>query len=84
MPVISRFYGMVVKMYLLGKEHNPPHVHFLYGEKNGVIDIQALQLMEGDLPQKALSMALEWVNQHQGELLDMWNTQQFRILPPLE
>lgn len=39
MPVIARFYGMVAKMYLLGSEHNPPYVHFLYGEYNGVIDL---------------------------------------------
>lgn len=84
MPVIARFYGMVVKMYLLGKEHNPPHIHFLYGEHNGVIDLQNLTMIEGDLPGKALSMALEWTAQHQDELMEMWQTQQFKKLPPLE
>lgn len=84
MHVITRFYGMVIKMYLLGKEHNPPHVHFLYGEHNGVIDLQNISLIEGDLPSKALSMALEWTKIHQADLLDMWNTQEFRKLPPLE
>ncbi len=84
MPVISRFYGMVAKMYLLGKEHNPPHVHFLYGEYNGVIDLLTLSVLEGDLPGKALSMALEWTTAHQQELLEMWDTQQFKKLPPLE
>ena len=84
MPEISRFYGMIVKMYLLGKEHNPPHIHFLYGEHNGVIDLQDLSLLEGDLPSKALSMAIEWTTIYQAELLDMWYTQNFRKLPPLE
>ena len=84
MPVISRFYGMVVKMYFLGSEHNPPHVHFLYGEYMGVINIQTQSLMEGDLPSKALAMAQEWTHIHQNELLDIWNTQNFRTLPPLE
>ena len=84
MPVITRFYGMVVKMYLLGKEHNPPHIHFLYGEHNGVIDLQSLTMIEGDLPAKALSMALEWTQSHQAELLNMWHTQQFKKLPPLK
>ena len=55
MPVISRFYGMTIKMYLLGKEHNPPHIHALYGDYNGVIDIQTLDMIEGDLPRKALN-----------------------------
>lgn len=84
MPVIARFYGMVVKMYLLGKEHNPPHIHVIYGEHNAVVDIQSLELIEGDLHGKALSMALEWAAAHQSELLDMWQTQQFQLLPPLE
>ena len=48
MPVIARFYGMTIKMYLLGKEHNPPHIHALYGDYNGIIDIQTLDMMEGD------------------------------------
>ena len=84
MPVIARFYGMIVKMYLLGKEHNPPHVHILYDEYNGVFDLQTLRMTEGDLPAKAKTMAREWVEKHQSDLLDMWETQQFRRLPPLE
>ena len=84
MPVIARFYGMVAKMYLLGSEHNPPHVHFLYGEYNGVIDLNEVKIIEGDLPSKAASMAIEWTQKYQKELLDMWHTQQFKKLPPLE
>ena len=32
MPVIARFYGMVIKMYFRQSEHNPPHIHAIYGE----------------------------------------------------
>ena len=84
MPVIARFYGMVIKMYLLGKEHNPPHFHVIYGEYNCVIDIQSLDVIEGDLPKKGLNLVLEWAHQYQSELLDIWNTQNFKKLPPLE
>ena len=84
MPVIARFYGMVVKMYLLGSEHNPPHIHVLYGEYNGMIDLQTLTFLESDLPAKAASMALEWASVHQAELIEMWRTQEFRKLPPLQ
>ena len=84
MPIISRFFGMIVKMYFLGSEHNPPHVHFIYGEYNGVINLNSLELIEGDLHGKALSLALEWTRAHQNELLTMWETQEFRTLPPLE
>lgn len=71
-------------MYFLAKEHNPPHFHVIYNECLGVIDIQTLEMMEGDLPNKALNMAREWGKLHQEELLDIWNTQNFRTLPPLE
>ncbi len=84
MPVIARFYGMVVKMYFLGSEHAPPHVHFIYGEYMGVIDIRTQAMLEGDLPGKALSMAQEWTKLHASELMDIWNTQNFRALPPLQ
>lgn len=84
MPVITRFYGMVIKMYFLGSEHNPPHIHAVYGEYLGVIDIQTLEMLEGDLPRKGLSMVQEWAGRYQAELLEMWKTQNFRTLPPLE
>ena len=83
MPVIARFYGLTIKMYLLGKEHNPPHIHVLYGDYNAVIDLQTLEMTEGDLPAKGLAMVREWAAAHQGDLLDIWNTQNFRTLPPL-
>lgn len=84
MPVISRFYGMIIKMYFQQKEHNPPHFHVVYGEYMGAIEIETLRLMEGDLPQKALNMATEWAQQHKDELMKIWNTQEFIQLPPLE
>ena len=84
MPVISRFYGLVVKMYFRGGEHNPPHIHILYGEYMGVIDIRTAELIEGDLPAKALSMAQEWTKKFRAELLDFWTTQRIASLPPLE
>ena len=84
MPVITRFYGMTIKMYFLGSEHNPPHIHAIYGEYMGAIDIRTLEMLEGDLPAKALAMVREWTEQHRDELLEMWKSQEFRKLPPLE
>lgn len=84
MPVISRFYGMVVKMYFLASEHNPPHIHIVYGEYIGVIDIKTLEMIQGDLPDKAFKIAKEWTAQHQAELLKMWETQDIQPLPPID
>lgn len=84
MPVICRFYGLLIKMFFIGSEHQPPHIHVSYGEYNALLDIRNLTLLEGDLPVRAEKMALEWAGKYQEELLEMWKTQSFRQLPPLE
>ncbi|MBR6152152.1 MAG: DUF4160 domain-containing protein [Lachnospiraceae bacterium] len=84
MPVISRFYGVTIKMYFRQSEHNPPHIHAIYGEYIGAVDIQTGELMEGDLPRRALKMVQEWTQEHKDDLLQIWNTQNFMELPPLE
>jgi hypothetical protein len=42
------------------------------------------EMLEGDLPAKALTLAKEWVKKYKTELLNIWNTQKIRKLPPLE
>ena len=84
MPVISRFYGLVIKMYFQQAEHNPPHFHVVYGEHVGVINIKTLDMIEGDLPPKALALVKEWAEQHRDELMKIWNTQEFVEIPPLK
>ena len=84
MPVIARFYGVVIKMYFRQSEHNPPHIHAIYGDYIGAIDIRTGEMLEGDLPKRALKMVQEWTAQHENDLLNIWNTQQFAELPPLE
>jgi hypothetical protein len=81
MPEISRFYGLIIKMFF--KDHAPPHIHVVYGEYNAVYDISALEMTEGDLPHKGQLLVKEWLSVYQNDLLDIWNTQQFRKLPPL-
>lgn len=84
MPVISRFYGIIIRMYFLQSEHNPPHIHAIYNEDVALIDFTNGNVIEGYLPKKALSMVQEWVSLHKKELLEMWQTQEFKNLPPLE
>ncbi|MEA1961422.1 MAG: DUF4160 domain-containing protein [Bacillota bacterium] len=84
MPEIARFYGIIIKMFLAGNEHNPPHFHAIYGEYVGEFDIRTLDMIEGDLPKKAQALIQEWGKMHQDDLMEIWNTQQFRKLQPLE
>ena len=84
MPVVSRFYGLVIKMYFGTSEHNPPHFHVVYGDYSGVFEIESLKMVEGDLPSKAQSLVVEWARKYKEELLKIWNTQEFIKIPPLE
>ena len=82
MPEISRFYGIVIKMFFKPKEHEPSHIHALYGEHIGIFNLQTLEMSEGDLPPKAKEIVLEWLKKHQSSLLEMWKTQNIYRLPP--
>lgn len=84
MPVLSRFYGIIIRMYFQQAEHNPPHIHALYNEDMAAIDIQTGEVLEGYLPPKALAMVWEWSAIHKDDLLHMWETQEFKSLSPLE
>lgn len=84
MPVISRFYGIVIKMYFRQAEHNPPHFHVIYGEYIAEIDIMTGEMLVGDLPGRALKMVKEWLDNNREALLEIWKTQNFVTLPPLE
>lgn len=71
MPQISTFLGIVIKMFF--RDHNPPHFHAEYGEFEGLIDIDKLDLMAGTLPPRVLGLVIEWAALHQRELLTNWN-----------
>lgn len=84
MPEICRFYGIVIKMFFKPKEHEPSHIHALYGSYVGIFNLKTAEMIEGDLPNKAQDLVREWLLQHQEELNRMWLTQTIVKLPPLE
>ncbi len=42
-----------------------------------------MEMTEGDLPKKAQELVKEWMRSNQKELLEMWDSQNLRKLPPL-
>lgn len=83
MPEISKFYGITIKMYFLASEHNPPHIHAIYNKDIAVIDIQTLEVIEGKIPKRALKLVKEWILIHKNEIKEIWRTQQFKRIEPL-
>ena len=84
MPVISRFYGIIIRMYFQQSEHKLPHIHAIYGDDMSAISIMSGEVLYGKLPPKALMLVQEWISIHREELLQMWETQEFKPLDPLQ
>ena len=57
MPVLSKFYGISIKMYFKQSEHNPPHIHAIYGEYEASFDFNA-NILQGKFPIKQ-SMSIQ-------------------------
>jgi hypothetical protein len=74
MPEISRFFGIVIKMYW--DDHNPPHFHAFYADALALIDIHSLSVFSGSLSPRALGLVIEWATLHQQELLADWRRAQ--------
>ena len=53
MPEITHFYGIIIKMFFKLKEHEPAHIHAIYGEYVGIFDLETGSMTVGDLPAKA-------------------------------
>ena len=43
-----------------------------------------LNIIEGGIPKKCRQLVREWAEIHQDELIEMWKTQYFHVLQPLE
>jgi len=86
MPEISRFYGIVVKMFY--EDHEPPHFHVRYGDHEAVFSIRDLRRLAGWLPPRAQGLVVEWGLLNQDALMENWKRMRAREplekIPPLE
>jgi len=70
MPIISNFFGIIIRMFF--NEHAPPHFHVEYAEYKASVNIQTLEVIEGKLSRRAQELVLDWAELHQKELLEDW------------
>ena len=70
MPELSRFYGIIIKMYF--GDHLPAHFHAQYGSDEVLVNINTLAVISGKLPPRALGLVMEWASLHQTELQQEW------------
>jgi hypothetical protein len=84
MPEISRFFGIIVRMFVeAGGGHHRPHFHAYYQERVAVIAVDTVECIEGELPRRQQRLAEAWAELHQEELLTDWQLLQSGQ-PPLK
>ena len=76
MPELSRFYGIIIKMYFNDNEqHHTPHLHAFYGEFSASIDFDG-NVLVGTLPISKLKLVVAWIEIHREELEALWKLMQ--------
>ncbi len=71
MPEISRFWGIIIRMF--SDEHVPPHFHAYYQDFSASFSIHSGQLIEGDFPKTQTAFVTAWTLMHKNELLANWD-----------
>lgn len=72
MPEISRFYGIIIKMF--SDEHNPPHFHAEHAGRKATFSIETGQMIQGNMPQNKAALVTAWAIIHKKDLMKNWET----------
>ena len=89
MPELSRFFGVVIRMYMeVGGPHHLPHFHAYYQEDVAVFSFDPIEMMAGSIPRRQRRLVEAWAELHQKELVAAWQRLQDGQVPsriaPLE
>lgn len=86
MPVISKFYGIVIRMLM--SRSLDARIHAIYGDHEIIVEIWPLRIVGGNAPERVRHMVLEWAAQNQLALMQNWNRASDGLVPqpvrPLE
>jgi hypothetical protein len=72
MPVIAKFYGIVIRMLFLRSME--ARFHAFYGDNELVVGLTPLRIIQGEAPGQIVALVLAWAAKHQAELLGAWQT----------
>ena len=73
MPELSRFFGIIIRMYKeVGAPHHLPHFHAYYGIDVAIFSLDPIELIAGELPRRQRRFVEAWAEVHQDELLADW------------
>ena len=71
MPVLSKFYGIVVRMLFV--RQFTAHFYAFYGTWELMVGVAPVRIIQGQAPERVCELVMEWATLHQYELLTAWN-----------
>lgn len=88
MPILSVFYGIIVRMYReLGGKHKMPHIHVEVSGEEAVFDLNG-NVLEGSIPKQKQKLLEAWLVIHREDLETNWKLlsegEQFFRIDPLK
>jgi hypothetical protein len=73
MPELSRFFGIIIRMFAeAGGQHHVAHFHAYCQDEVGVFSIDPVELIAGSLPRRQTRLVEAWAELHQAELMTDW------------
>ena len=82
MPELSRFFGIIIRMYWeANAPHHNPHFHAYYQDDVTVFSIDPVEVVAGSLPRRQQRLVEAWAELHQQELLNDWQLLQTGQIP---
>ena len=73
MPEISRFFGIIIRMYVEAGPPHAPHFHAYYQGSVAVFGIEPIETLAGELPVRQRRMVEAWAEIHHSELRENWS-----------
>jgi Domain of unknown function (DUF4160) len=67
MPVVAKFCGIVIRLLCLGTLGM--RLHAFYGDREMVLDLKSLRVLQEEVSEPVKRMVLAWARAHQGELM---------------
>lgn len=71
MPIISVFYGIIIRINFF--DHAPPHLHASYGDMEALFDIRTGRVIAGRFPRREGRYVVEWIVKNRFELMRDWD-----------
>jgi hypothetical protein len=72
-PELSRFFGIVIRMFAeVGAPHHRPHFHAAYQDAIATFALDPIECIGGSLPRTQQRLVEAWAEIHHEELLTAW------------